>query len=101
MESEAALEYVDSDIVRELKSRVPGIFYCDERYAELELRKETIFSAIINTNHREMILQNLKQICYLIPFIRIFQENFKYLRPYTHVIRKLISGKNYTFIITV
>ncbi|KAI0423579.1 hypothetical protein F5Y09DRAFT_327003 [Xylaria sp. FL1042] len=93
MGSAAALDFVDSDAVRELESRVPGISYCDERHAEIEIRKEAIFKAVIDGDQRELILQNLKQVEHLIPSIRTLQEDFKYLRPCTQVMRKLVSNK--------
>ncbi|RYP14048.1 hypothetical protein DL767_010445 [Monosporascus sp. MG133] len=94
MGSEAALQFVDNDAVQELELRVPGISYCDERHAEYQIQKQTIFKAVTDNGQRELILQNLKQVGYLIPSIHTLQQDFKYLRPCTYVMRKLISGRD-------
>ncbi|KAK6843375.1 hypothetical protein PG987_004235 [Apiospora arundinis] len=94
MGSETALDYVDNDGVQELESRVPGVSYYDERHVEFKLRDEAIFRALLDGEQREQILQNLKQVNYLIPSIRTLQEDFKYLRPCTQVMKKLLSDRD-------
>ncbi|KAI1416950.1 hypothetical protein F5Y13DRAFT_204306 [Hypoxylon sp. FL1857] len=94
--SEAALRFVDKDAVMELESRAPGVSYCDERHIEQKIRSEAIFKAVKDGNQRDFILQNLKQVTFLIPSIHTLQQDFKYLRQCTHVLRKLINktGRN-------
>ncbi|RYP02626.1 hypothetical protein DL764_005708 [Monosporascus ibericus] len=94
MGSETALPFVDNDAVQELELRVPGISYCDERHAEYQIQKQTIFKAVTDKGQRELILQNLKRVGHLIPSIHTLQQDFKYLRPCSHVMRKLISGRD-------
>lgn len=75
----------------ELQSRVPGVSYCDERHVEYEMRKETIFRGVTGMREREFILRNLKQVMRLIPSIHTLQQDFKYLRQCTYVMKKLIG----------
>ncbi|RYP42435.1 hypothetical protein DL768_010344 [Monosporascus sp. mg162] len=95
MGSEAALKFVDGDAVRELESRVPGISRCDERHAEIQIRKEGIFRAVIDGNQRDLILQKLKQVEHLIPSIRTLQEDFKYLRPCLPPLKADVDEEDY------
>lgn len=90
--SEEALKLVDKDAVAALESRVPGVSYCDEQHADSELRKEGILRAVRHPYQRKSIFRNLKQVTHLIPSIHTLQQDFKYLRQCTSVMRKLIGN---------
>ncbi|KAI0525803.1 hypothetical protein F5B22DRAFT_633212 [Xylaria bambusicola] len=94
MGSAAALELVDSDTVSELELRVPGISYSDDFYVSNALRTNAIFRDVTDDLEKERILQRLRQVNYLIPTIHTLQQDFKYLRQCTSVMKQLILGKN-------
>ncbi|KAI0810062.1 hypothetical protein GGR55DRAFT_689243 [Xylaria sp. FL0064] len=94
MGSTAALEFVDDDAVRELELRAPGISYCDDLYASNAIRTNTIFRGVTDELERENILQRLQQVHYLIPTVHTLQQDFKYLRQCTSVMRQLILGNS-------
>ncbi|KAI1192075.1 hypothetical protein F5B17DRAFT_379380 [Nemania serpens] len=94
MGSTAALELVDDDAVRELELRVPGISHSDDFHVSNVLRRNAIFRNVIDKLERERILQRLQQVDCLIPTVHTLQQDFKYLRQCTNVIRQLILGKS-------
>ncbi|KAI1202223.1 hypothetical protein F5X97DRAFT_255551 [Nemania serpens] len=92
--STAALGFVDDDAVRELELRVPGMSHCDDFYASNAIRTNAIFRTVTDERGRENILQRLQSVTHLIPTIHTLQQDFKYLRQCTSVMRQLILGKN-------
>ena len=59
--------------------------------ALMESRK--IFPAILDQLIRDLILQNISLVNYLIPLLKTFFENLKYLKPYCIILKHLISNK--------
>ena len=57
----------------------------------IEFRK--IFLDILDQLIKDLILQNISLVDYLIPLLRIFFENFKYLKPYYIILKHLIGDK--------
>ena len=59
--------------------------------ALMESRK--IFLTILDQLIRDLILQNISLVDYLIPLLRTFFKNLKYLKPYYIILKRLISNK--------
>jgi hypothetical protein len=57
----------------------------------MEFRK--IFPAILDQLIRDFILQNISLVDCLIPLLRTFFENLKYLKPYYIILKHLIGNK--------
>ena len=52
-----------------------------------------IFPDILDQSIRGLILQNISLVDYLIPLLRTFFKNLKYLEPYYIILKYLISNK--------
>ena len=57
----------------------------------MESRK--IFPTILDQLIRDLILQNISLIDYLIPLLRTFFKNLKYLEPCYIILKRLIGNK--------
>lgn len=94
MGSPSALGFVDDDAVRELELRAPGLSYCDDLYMSNAVRTNAIFRAVTDEDKRERLLQRLRRVDYLIPTVHTLQQDCKYLRQCTSVMRQLILGRD-------
>ncbi|KAH7031054.1 uncharacterized protein B0I36DRAFT_267727, partial [Microdochium trichocladiopsis] len=93
MGSPSALEFVDSRAVQSLELLVPGVSKRDQLRAEAAIRDHHNFRCIDDETERTNILHRLTSVQHLIPSIRTLQNDFKYLRECTHVVKRLICGK--------
>ncbi|KAM0187040.1 hypothetical protein ACHAPI_011358 [Fusarium lateritium] len=93
MGSKKALQYVDTEDVKEFQSRVPGISQADYYYLAGLIEGGTAFKKLTNTEERSELLRRLKDIKYLLPSIYTLQKDFKYLRLCTDTMKRLLQGK--------
>ncbi|KAH7037963.1 uncharacterized protein B0I36DRAFT_73321 [Microdochium trichocladiopsis] len=93
MGSHSALEYVDSSGVQSLELLVPGVSRRDQLRAEAAIHDHGNFRCINDEMERTNILHRLNSVQHLIPSIRTLQNDFKYLRECTHVVKRLVCGK--------
>ncbi|KAK7422450.1 hypothetical protein QQZ08_009502 [Neonectria magnoliae] len=88
------LQYVDPETVREFQSRVPGVSRRDYAHLAAVVMSGEAFKGMSDPSEREKLIDGMKGIKYLIPSIRTLQQDFKYLRPCTDTLKRLIYGTN-------
>ncbi|CAI6338124.1 unnamed protein product [Periconia digitata] len=85
---DGSCHHVDTSTVQSLELRAPGVSKCD---AHNIMHDSKIFSSV-NHQQRSLYLSRVSLIKRIIPSLRVFFENQKYLEPCSLVLRSLLSA---------
>jgi uncharacterized protein YbdZ (MbtH family) len=86
-------EKVDTNTVSSLELYAPGTATADAHAVTRLMDDHKIFCEIVQPNIRVDILQRIRSIKCLIPSLRTFFENQKYLEPCASILRKLLGER--------
>ncbi|KAM9877580.1 hypothetical protein VDGL01_08316 [Verticillium dahliae] len=90
--SQEALEALPPGIVHHLEGRAPGASHKDFLHISGAIEREKLY--IADGAKKQAVLDNLKVVDVLIPSLHTLQQDFKYVRQCTGVLRKLILGSS-------
>jgi hypothetical protein len=82
---------VDHVTVEGLELHAPIVPKKDSREIDVIMETDHLFSLVSNLAVRQSLLRNLFTVPCLIPSMRVFLENLKYLEPYYNVLKGLID----------
>ncbi|KUJ15225.1 uncharacterized protein LY89DRAFT_750550 [Mollisia scopiformis] len=80
----------DIDTVRSLQMRAPSVSLSDRVHITHEMDNFTIFSKVTNVMRRDRIKQTILQLPGIIPTIKSFHENLKFLETAAKIIKREI-----------
>ena len=81
---------VDDATVEYLELRVPAISQADLNDLHHSLESEIIFSQVEDDIKRKILLKNLERVSCIIPSLKTFFENLKYLEPCCQILKHLL-----------
>jgi hypothetical protein len=88
------MQYIDLATVEALELRAPKVSTEDARKISEGMKCGALFSAIRDQELRKVITRNIMQVDYLIPSLRTFCEDTKYLEPCATAVKLLVQPKH-------
>lgn len=92
-ESDVPPEAIDRDTVERLESRAPSASHRDREIIEEWIRSGVLFRSVSEQTQRDKLLTAVVAIPGLIPSLRSFFENLKYIEPCCNILKKLLPAK--------
>jgi hypothetical protein len=84
---------VDTGTIWNLKLLIPAVLKTDINCITALIESRKIFPAILDQSIRDFILQNISLVDCLIPLLRTFFENLKYLKLCYIILKHLIGNE--------
>jgi hypothetical protein len=84
-------EHVDEITVSELELLAPAVSSRDRRHVESLMKDRKIFVTVVEERSRAELLRNILSQTHLIPSLRTFFEDQKYLEPCSTILRSLLD----------
>ncbi|KAI9674061.1 MAG: hypothetical protein M1822_009577 [Bathelium mastoideum] len=81
---------IDDLTVESLELRVPGVSQQDLDYVRARFASKKIFSQVRDNEQRQLLIHNVESVPCLIPSLKTFFENLKYLEPCCQVLKRLL-----------
>ncbi|KJF60725.1 uncharacterized protein CIMG_12218 [Coccidioides immitis RS] len=86
-------EILDAQTVTQLEGRSPFWSRADANHIDMVFDEGLVFPDVISTPEYEILRERVKSIRCIIPSLRTFHEDCKYLEPMVKLVRRLLSPK--------
>ncbi|KAH8424209.1 uncharacterized protein LDX57_001966 [Aspergillus melleus] len=84
---------LDTETVEQLEGRCPSLSKADRLHIDHLFDENTVFAACSDTQLRSELRQAALGYTGIIPSLRMFLENIKYIRPMVYVIKRLLPPR--------